>query len=155
MMPENLTYSQLSASILEGMITEITHEIISKWILTTKTIKSQYGYNAYSSSSSGSSSVTLTEIATLPYNGNGSLGNSRDGSGYNTGSNTGTPQPDQVRLNGIGQGQGHSNESVNGNGISINGGTDLYFKCLNCDRKISGNRFAAHIDKCLGGRTRK
>lgn len=27
-----------------------------------------------------------------------------------------------------------------------------YFECLNCTRKIAGNRFAAHLDRCLGGR---
>lgn len=30
-----------------------------------------------------------------------------------------------------------------------------YFECLNCGRKIVGGRFAAHIDRCLGGRSRK
>lgn len=39
--------------------------------------------------------------------------------------------------------------------IVIGGAQDLYFKCSNCDRKIAGSRFGAHIDKCLGGRSRK
>lgn len=29
------------------------------------------------------------------------------------------------------------------------------FECTNCQRKIAGSRFAAHIDRCLGGRQRK
>ncbi|ODQ66823.1 hypothetical protein NADFUDRAFT_50726 [Nadsonia fulvescens var. elongata DSM 6958] len=28
-----------------------------------------------------------------------------------------------------------------------------YFECVNCARKIAGSRFAAHIERCLGGRT--
>ena len=39
--------------------------------------------------------------------------------------------------------------------ISPGTGQDTYFKCSNCDRKIAGSRFGAHIDKCLGGRSRK
>lgn len=27
-----------------------------------------------------------------------------------------------------------------------------YFECLNCGRKIAGSRFAAHLERCLGGR---
>lgn len=27
-----------------------------------------------------------------------------------------------------------------------------YFECLNCTRKIAGSRFAAHLERCLGGR---
>lgn len=27
-----------------------------------------------------------------------------------------------------------------------------YFECLSCKRKIAGSRFAAHLDRCLGGR---
>lgn len=30
-----------------------------------------------------------------------------------------------------------------------------YFNCDNCGREIAGNRFAAHVDRCLGGRSRK
>jgi SAGA-associated factor 11 len=29
------------------------------------------------------------------------------------------------------------------------------FECRNCGRKVAGNRFAQHIDRCLGGRQRK
>lgn len=28
-------------------------------------------------------------------------------------------------------------------------GADLYFSCDNCGRKISGNRFSAHLERCL------
>ncbi|VEU19789.1 DEKNAAC100722 [Brettanomyces naardenensis] len=34
-------------------------------------------------------------------------------------------------------------------------GADIYFRCSNCQREIAGSRFAAHLDKCLGGRSRK
>lgn len=27
-----------------------------------------------------------------------------------------------------------------------------YFECTNCGRKIAGSRFAAHLERCLGGR---
>ena len=27
-----------------------------------------------------------------------------------------------------------------------------YFMCKNCGREISANRFAAHLERCLGGR---
>lgn len=39
--------------------------------------------------------------------------------------------------------------------IVVGTAQDTYFKCSNCDRKIAGSRFGAHIDKCLGGRSRK
>ncbi|KAI0462114.1 hypothetical protein LJB42_004201 [Komagataella kurtzmanii] len=50
-----------------------------------------------------------------------------------------------------------SENKYNGTGSDAsNGMTDTeYFTCLNCDRKIAGNRFASHVDRCLGGRTRK
>ncbi|KAH3681439.1 hypothetical protein WICPIJ_007596 [Wickerhamomyces pijperi] len=28
-------------------------------------------------------------------------------------------------------------------------GADMYFACENCGRKISGNRFSAHLERCL------
>lgn len=39
--------------------------------------------------------------------------------------------------------------------IVIGTAQDMYFNCSNCGRKIAGSRFGAHIDKCLGGRSRK
>lgn len=30
-----------------------------------------------------------------------------------------------------------------------------YFSCVQCSRRIAGNRFAIHLDRCLGGRGRK
>ncbi|TID13893.1 hypothetical protein CANINC_004841 [Pichia inconspicua] len=39
--------------------------------------------------------------------------------------------------------------------IVIGTAQDMYFSCSNCGRKIAGSRFGAHIDKCLGGRSRK
>lgn len=41
------------------------------------------------------------------------------------------------------------------NAIVVGTAQDTYFKCSNCDRKIAGSRFSAHIDKCFGGRSRK
>jgi hypothetical protein len=44
---------------------------------------------------------------------------------------------------------------IKANAIVVGTAQDTYFKCSNCDRKIAGSRFGAHIDKCLGGRSRK
>lgn len=44
---------------------------------------------------------------------------------------------------------------VKANAIVLGTAQDTYFKCSNCERKIAGSRFGAHIDKCYGGRSRK
>lgn len=46
-----------------------------------------------------------------------------------------------------------------GNGKDIFGSdkvsdSSVYFVCDNCGRNIAGSRFAAHINRCLGGRNK-
>lgn len=36
------------------------------------------------------------------------------------------------------------------NGMLKQQDSSTYFRCNNCDREISANRFAAHLERCLG-----
>ncbi|ODQ79832.1 hypothetical protein BABINDRAFT_13437 [Babjeviella inositovora NRRL Y-12698] len=44
------------------------------------------------------------------------------------------------------------NRDIYGNEGLKQADASRYFVCSNCTRKIAGSRFAAHVDRCLGGR---
>ncbi|KAH3669287.1 hypothetical protein OGAPHI_001408 [Ogataea philodendri] len=143
----SVTYSTVSISILEDMLCEITGEIISRSILEEKLLRQQFGpVQQQVFADEGETTVgTLKKLRQTAGNSDNSSTNS---------SALGTPQPGE---NGSAVDVGRVNFVRNGKDIfgKNTASGDSYFQCLNCDRKIAGGRFAAHIDKCLGGRVRK
>ncbi|GMG19197.1 unnamed protein product [Ambrosiozyma monospora] len=178
-MPEQLTVSSMSISIMEDMLLQIIQDIIARTVLEEKVTRETYGTindpipinsinpltNNINHSNDGESLLAIRKLNKGNNHSNGSNGNSQ------ASSVTGTPQPSDLQLqpdlgrfafvrngkdiyaNALSGSQGNgTHNGTNGHSASA---SELYFKCSNCDRKIAGSRFAAHIDKCLGGRTRK
>ncbi|OWB81415.1 hypothetical protein B5S33_g32 [[Candida] boidinii] len=98
-------------------------------------------------------------------NGNANGNGSNSGSGNGNGSGQSTGQSNGQADGGVESRYMGVSDSVsgmaNGNALSAvsmtssNNASEIYFSCSNCNRKIAGSRFASHIDRCLGGRTRK
>ncbi|CDK24410.1 unnamed protein product [Kuraishia capsulata CBS 1993] len=163
-----LTYRNISSSILENMFTPIIHEIIIESILNEQVLRSSYGtVDNPKYVEAGNPTRTDQTQDTQPATKKAKLDSGS--------SSTSTPTPhyterDLGRLEFVTNGKdvfsnykrkenGSANGATGSNGnhsAAGNGnGSDDYFKCLNCDRRIAGSRFASHIDRCLGGRTRK
>ncbi|KAG7727489.1 hypothetical protein KL933_002423 [Ogataea haglerorum] len=140
-----VTYSSVSISILEDMLLEIAGEIISRSILDEKLLRQDYGMAQPGLVEEGETAAGLVKKVRQ------NIGNSASGSSQS--SAAATPQsgesgsvPDIGRIGFLQNGREIFPRSANS--------SDAYFQCLNCERKIAGGRFAAHIDKCLGGRSR-
>ncbi|KAG7904681.1 hypothetical protein KL905_003459 [Ogataea polymorpha] len=125
------------------MLLEIASEIISRSILDEKVLRQEYGIAQPGLVDEGETAAGLVKKVRQ------NIGNSASGSSQS--SAAATPQsgengsiPDIGRLGFLQNGKEIFPKSANG--------SDAYFQCLNCERKIAGGRFAAHIDKCLGGR---
>ncbi|KAG7695662.1 hypothetical protein KL930_003659 [Ogataea haglerorum] len=138
-----VTYSSVSISILEDMLLEIAGEIISRSILDEKLLRQDYGMAQPGLVEEGETAAGLVKKVRQ------NIGNSASGSSQS--SAAATPQsgesgsvPDIGRIGFLQNGREIFPRSANS--------SDAYFQCLNCERKIAGGRFAAHIDKCLGGR---
>lgn len=125
-----ISYNQYCSTLLDSMVSNVIYDIISNQLLNEKLLRKEYG------------TIKDPKLGkTIP-----------------------TEDPDigrfSIKLNGkdIYANAVSDNSKVLGDKLNhIKTGTaqDTYFKCSNCDRKIAGSRFAAHIDKCLGGRSRK
>ncbi|KAG7858147.1 hypothetical protein KL919_003405 [Ogataea angusta] len=141
-----VTYSSVSISILEDMLLEIASEIISRSILDEKLLRQEYGMAQPGLVEEGETAAGLVKKVRQ------NIGNSASGSSQS--SAAATPQsgesgsiPDIGRIGFLQNGKEIFPRSTNC--------SDAYFQCLNCERKIAGGRFAAHIDKCLGGRKKE
>ncbi|ODV93492.1 hypothetical protein PACTADRAFT_52068 [Pachysolen tannophilus NRRL Y-2460] len=123
------TYQSISVSLLEDLLEPIINEIVLESLNNEQILRIKYGNlsNRWDIYNNNTTSFNTTE--------NNGTGNGSTNGNTLAGSANGTPGPS------------NSNSSSNNN--------IEYFQCLNCDRRIAGSRFAAHIDKCLGGRTRK
>lgn len=128
--PTEISYGQYCSQLLDSMVSNVIYDIVSTQLLNEKLLRKEYG------------TTTQPKLsATVP-----------------------SQEPDlgrfAIKLNGrdIYVNAMEDNSKMLGERAGmIKTGTaqDTYFKCTNCDRKIAGSRFAAHIDKCLGGRSRK
>ncbi|GME89338.1 unnamed protein product [[Candida] boidinii] len=90
---------------------------------------------------------------------NGNVNGNGNGSGQSNGQSNGQSDGGvESRYMGVSD---NGSSMANGNVLSAvsmassNNASEIYFSCSNCNRKIAGSRFASHIDRCLGGRTRK
>ncbi|CCH43286.1 hypothetical protein BN7_2834 [Wickerhamomyces ciferrii] len=143
---EELTLYSVSASIYKDIMETITHELFVDAIMREQITRAKYG--RLETGNTPTPVETPTALNNL--NGNGLL--SASTSQNNTGNNSRNPSPNPELLTRM------AYYSVMGRDIFGNekqSDSSRYFTCDNCSRKIAGNRFAAHIDRCLGGRSRK
>lgn len=125
-----ISYSQYCSQLLDSMVSNVIYDIISNQLLNEKLLRKEYG------------TIQDPKLGKTIANDDPDIGrfsiklNGKD-----------------IYVNALADNSKVLGENVN----QIKTGTaqDTYFKCSNCDRKIAGSRFAAHIDKCLGGRSRK
>jgi len=150
---EELTLSSVSISIFRDIMETITRELFVEAIMREQITRLRYG-----KLESGNTPQPIDTPTTAGSTINGSNGNTNGGmlsasaSVNNTNNNSRNPSPNPEVLTRI--------EYYNVVGRDIFGNekqsdSSRYFTCDNCTRKIAGNRFAAHIDRCLGGRSRK
>lgn len=176
-----LTYSSFCGGLLDDMLDQVIYNIISRLLLDEKLVRKEYGtiekpifHDSPSflakhegsaeneelfSGASGNDSKRIdltTDDEETP-----TPTNSRNGTSVKDESPV---EPDigrfQFTLNGkdVYVNALSDNRKLLGakaNAIVVGTAQDTYFKCSNCDRKIAGSRFSAHIDKCFGGRSRK
>lgn len=188
-----LSYASFCGSLLDDMLGQIIHTIITRSLLDEKLIRKDYGTvkepifhdppffkDSQSNSTSQSSqsqpknkeaSQNVISIDDESDDENSDYDNDKK-KNKNTNNNNNNnnnkliryEEPDIGRfsftLNGKDIYVNALNDNRNllgakANSIVIGTAQDTYFKCSNCERKIAGSRFGAHIDKCLGGRSRK
>lgn len=171
MTEEKLTYASVSLSILRDMLSQYTEEIITKSVMKEKLLEEKYGTvtapKFIDSRNEERFPRAPSEEAT-----HGSQRRKHHNS-HNNGNSSRSTTPQPVNLQkepDIGRFQFNLNgNDIYKNAFDHNGplmgekaaqlesmnGNDIYFRCSNCQREIAGVRFAAHIDKCLGGRFRK
>lgn len=143
-----LTLSSMSLSIYRDIMETITREIFIETIMREQITRLRYG-KLEAGNTPQPIETPIMNHNTI--NGNGSLLLSASNSVNNTNNNSRNPSPNPELLTRI--------EYYNVIGRDIFGNekqsdSSRYFTCDNCSRKIAGNRFAAHIDRCLGGRSR-
>lgn len=178
--PDNsLTYSSFCGALLDDMLDQVIFNMISRALFDEKLKRQDYGTI---SNPIFHDSFLLKEKSKNEVNGKGD-DNSINGK-KNQDNNGSVNGSGKINLANGNSAKVHSlptepdigrfQFSINGKDIYVNAlndnkkflgdkasmitvGTaqDTYFKCSNCDRKIAGSRFSAHIDKCLGGRSRK
>lgn len=177
-----LTYASFCGSLLDDMLDQVIYNIISRSLLDEKLIRKNYGTiekpifhdppsftEKYDNIKNNTNGTEKTK----------SNGNNNSNSSNNERIDLTTDEYDnekkrqqrnlpnepdigrfQFKLNGkdIYVNALNDNRKFLGdkaNSIIVGTAQDTYFQCSNCDRKIAGSRFSAHVDKCLGGRSRK
>lgn len=154
------------------MLSELTQDVISRSLLKEKITEERYGtvnepkfIDSHNALKPAVESVMLSHLRKKHH------GATQNGSNATEMSRSGTEEPpDLQREPDIGRFKFSLNgKDVYQNALTDNGhlmgdkaalfaptnGTDTYFRCANCQREIAGSRFAAHIDKCFAGRSRK
>ncbi|KAG0680666.1 hypothetical protein C6P40_004185 [Pichia californica] len=169
----SLTYAAFCGSLLDDMLDQVIFSIISRSLLDEKLIRKDYGTiekpvfhdtpaftQKFNNEKNGNNNSNGRIDLTLEDDDNEIL-NSKNISVLK---NKLPSEPDigrfQFTLNGkdVYVNALNDNKKLLGskaNSIVMGTAQDTYFKCSNCDRKIAGSRFSAHVDKCLGGRSRK
>lgn len=138
----------------------ITHEIFVEALMREHSTRLQYGKLESGNTPQPIETPTAVVNGGNNYNSNNNHNGiaastngllSSSNSVNNTNNNSRNPSPNPELLNRI------EYYSVMGRDVFGNekqSDSSRYFTCDNCSRKIAGNRFAAHIDRCLGGRSR-
>lgn len=126
------TYQSISLEILQDLLEPLVCDIVVESLLKEKVLRDRYG----------------SLLDPKPLNSDGELSNRMD-----IVDNKLVFAGAQLRSSNISKPSNGGSQTTNGSGA--NGANGDYFQCSNCDRKIAGSRFAAHLDKCLGGRSRK
>lgn len=185
-----ITYASFCGTLLDDMLDQVIHNIISRSLLDEKLIRKNYGSigkpifhdspylnekendrdtlnnntNVDKNMSAKSNSNDSDEDDDSSDNNNNRIDLTSEDDTKVLKSATKFLEPDigrfQFTLNGKDVYVNALNDNRNllgakANAIVVGSAQDTYFKCSNCDRKIAGSRFGAHIDKCLGGRSRK
>ncbi len=171
MTEEKLTYASVSLSIFRDMLSQYTEEIITRSVMKEKLLEEKYGTTTAPKFIDSRNEEKFPR-ASLDENMHGSQRRKHHyGHDNSNGVRSTTPQPVNLQKDpDIGRFKFNINGSdIYKNAFNHNGplmgdkaaefeamnGNDIYFRCSNCQREIAGVRFAAHIDKCLGGRFRK
>lgn len=179
---KTLTYASFCGSLLDDMLDQVIYNIISRSLLDEKLIRKNYG--TIEKPIFHDPPSFTKQYGSLEINPNGLEQTKDNGNNNNNSSNNERidlttdendngkkfqqkilpNEPDigrfQFKLNGkdIYVNALNDNRELLGdkvNSIVVGTAQDTYFQCSNCDRKIAGSRFSAHVDKCLGGRSRK
>lgn len=143
---EELTLGSVSVAIYKDIVDSLSHQIIVESLIKEQITRQQFG--------------KLTKSTTPQPIFDNNLLSASNNSGNGGNSLSQTPSQCNSRISSPNTELLTRNEFVNVLGRDIFGNEKVpdsarYFTCTNCSRKISGNRFAAHIDRCLGGRQRK
>lgn len=145
---EELTLASMSVSILRDILETVTHEVFFEAIMREQITRARYG-KLEAGNTPQPIETPISSTSSFQQNGNLlSAGNSVN----NTNNNSRTSSPNPELLTRI-QYYNVMGRDIFGNEKQSD--SSRYFTCDNCSRKIAGNRFAAHIDRCLGGRSRK
>lgn len=168
---DGISYSTICGTMLDDMIEQIVQNLITRSLLNEKLIRKEYGtvqnpkfHDPPPLTNNKKENEGKSRTKTINLDDSDSDNSDYDKEESDPVKKTRFDEPDigrfSIHLNG---------KDVYANAIADNKlflgdrassivvGTaqDTYFKCSNCNRKISGSRFGAHIDKCLGGRSRK
>jgi SAGA-associated factor 11 len=155
-MPETLF--SLSQQLYTDLVSATTHQVLVDSLLKEQLTRKQFG--------PPQQQPTPSPVPT-PQQGHSLLnGNSTTANGHNSLSQT--PGLASTQNSAQGSRQPTPGGEVQGrqNWVSGIAGRDVfgqekvadsarYFACVHCGRRIAGNRFAVHLDRCLGGRARK
>lgn len=171
MTEDKLTYSSVSISILKDMLTDYTEEIITKSVLKEKLTQQRYGTTKHPKFIDSRNEENFPRDTDEDETNNHNKKRHHRHSFGSSSSRSATPQPVNLQkepdigrfgfnINGrdVYENAFEQNSKLMGDKASSfasANANDIYFRCSNCQREIAGGRFAAHIDKCLGGRNRR
>ncbi|VVT56774.1 uncharacterized protein SAPINGB_P005261 [Magnusiomyces paraingens] len=165
-----INIGELSIDILQDLIRSLTHEVAARAVHLEHRIRSQYGrefvarpYATALPPGIRAKSAQKTEVvgrvaylsspwsshAGTPVNGS-TPGTPKVANGHNAGTDGGN---NNATTSTVAPSPATPSASLLEDMYGIEKSTEpRYFECLNCTRKIAGSRFAAHLERCLGGR---
>ncbi|CEP25068.1 unnamed protein product [Cyberlindnera jadinii] len=140
----DLSLSEVSLYVYNSLMCSITHKIIVESLLQEQVDRTKFGPLEQPPS------LQPIQNTATPVPSSVKLETGSNGTPSATSSRNGTPANEMTVRQAFVSIQGRDvfgNEKIPD--------SSRYFECRNCQRRIAGNRFAAHIDRCLGGRQRK